>query len=202
MNFALLCVTCLFVHREITLPWGIHAAPLLASIMLFGALFGQKKLLHKGTIPTRWNTLNTLAAFGIYLTFGLAFPKAGQFAAGMLGHDIGYWDVYVTLLAAILGSYILVNVSKIVEKVKPLGAALRWCGENSLAILLLHNAFIKVLNNLFQVQRRPMGERIEQTNWTTVLVCVLSILCTAALTVVIKAVKKRFFGGKEKHEST
>lgn len=202
VNFALLCVTCLFVHREITLPWGLHAAPLVASMMLFGALFGQKKLLHKGTIPTRWNALNTLAAFGIYLTFGLAFPKAGQFAGGMLGHGIGYWDVYVTLLAAILGSYVLVNVSKVVEKVKPLGGALRWCGENSLPILLLHTSFIKVFSNMLHVQRAPMGAQIEQTDWTTVLVCALSILCTAALIPVIKAGKKLICGGKKKHEGT
>jgi fucose 4-O-acetylase-like acetyltransferase len=202
VNIALLAVTCVFTALEITLPWGIHAAPLIASMMLFGALFGQRKLLHKGTIPPEWNIPNTVAAFAIYLAFGLLYPKAGQFAAGILGHDIGFWDVFMTLLSAILGSYILVNISKVLERVPVVNTAMEWCGSNSLQILLIHMCFIRIFSNAFHIVRPPMGTEIEQTNGMTVLVCVLAVAATAAFVILFRAVKKSLRRKRERHEST
>ena len=55
INLALVAVSAAILSFVSRLPWGIHAAPLVANLMLFGALFGQKKLLEKGTVPTKWN---------------------------------------------------------------------------------------------------------------------------------------------------
>ena len=197
----LLSVTCVFVYFEVTLPWGIHSAPLIAAMMLAGAMFGSEKLLHKETVPVKWVIANTLGAFGIYLILGLLYPRAGQFAAGSLGHNIGFWDVFVTFLAAILGTYILVSISKVLEKVPLLNKVLIWFGTNSLTILLLHTSFIKIFSNAFNIQKRPMGQKIEQTNWWTVLVYILSIIATAALILLINYVTKRLKNKEKNHEA-
>lgn len=197
----LLSVTCAFVSFEVTLPWGLHAAPLVAAMMLAGAMFGKQKLLHRETVSAKWNLLNVLAAFGIYLILGLLYPRAGQFAAGMLGHGIGFWDVFITFLAAILGSYILVNISKLVEKVPGFSTVFKWCGVNSLTILLVHMCFIRLFNDVFHVVKQPMGSAIEHTNWMTVLVYGLAMLATAAFVLVISNLKKQI-KRKEKHHET
>lgn len=191
INSLLLIITCIFVHFSITLPWGLHAAPMVASLMLFGAFFGKNKLLHKGTIETKWNVINTICAFAIYLTLGLLYPAAGQFAAGMLGHDIGFWDVFMTLISAILGSYILVNISKLIEKIPVVNKSLEWCGANSLAILFLHTAFIRIFSDLIKFERAPYNQIIEHTDMKSVLVYVLSIIVTSIVIILINFIKKQ-----------
>jgi hypothetical protein len=183
-------ITSVFVYFEFTLPWGLHAAPLVTSMMLCGAYFGQLKLLHKGTVPLKWNILNTISAFAIYFVIGLLYPKAGWFAAGTLGNHIGFWDVFITFLSGVFGAYILVNVGKVIEKIPVIGKGLEWIGVNTLPILLIHMCLIRFYNDILHVQKQPMGTIIEKTNWMSVLVFILAVISTAVLILLFQFVKK------------
>ena len=144
---------------------------------------------------------NTIAAFGIYLILGLLYPRAGQFAAGMLGHNIGFWDVFITFISGLLGTYILISVSKAVENIPLLSKVLNWCGTNSLTILLLHTSFIKIFTNVLNVQKQPMGSVIESTNLSTVFAFLLAAFSTCILILLINFVTKLLKNRGKKHEN-
>ena len=93
--------------------------------MLFGAMFGRKKLLEEGTVPKKWNIINSACAFCIYVVFMLLYPRSGTFLSGTLGTErIGAWDVPFTLVAGILSAYFFVNFCKPIAKVKILSDGL------------------------------------------------------------------------------
>ncbi len=184
VNFMFVAGTAATISVVPRLPWGIHAAPLVASLMLFGALFGQRKLLEAGTVPKKWNVINAVSAFCIYVIFMLLYPGSGTFISAMLGTElIGVWDVPFTLMAGILGTYALVNFCRLAAKGKFLANGLSWCGRNSLSLMLVNVPVITIMQKCLGLTPYPVFAAVEHTEPITfavflaaVLFCVLFVL--------------------------
>ena len=189
VNFMFVAVTAATISIVPRLPWGIHAAPLVASLMLFGALFGQRKLLETGTIPKKWNVINSVSAFCIYVIFMLLYPRSGTFISAMLGTEqIGIWDVPFTLMAGILGAYTLVNFCKLVANVKILGDGLSWCGRNSLSLMLVNVPIITIMQKCLGLTSYPVFAVVEHTKPISFAVFLGSVVFCVLLVLAINKV--------------
>ncbi len=179
VNGCLIGVTMILEAFGLHLPWGIDVAPAIASFMLFGALFGQHRVLHSGTTRTRYVVLNAVVAFAICLVLGLMHPLAGMMIAGRIAWQLGPWEVPLTLLMSILSSYTLNNVGRLIDRIPVVNGLLGWIGRNTLPILLLHQSFAQLISDVtgFKKGSNMMEEgTVETMDWSQLALYVLMLI--------------------------
>ena len=184
-------LTMVFAHFDFHLPFYVCEAPAIAAMMLFGALFGQHGLLgrHAGR---RILILNSVVAYGIFLVLATMFRGAGFIMGGMLWTEaLGEWNVLLTLLFSIVGSYSFVHACRCLVKTGPLGKALTWCGINSMSLLFLHSIVQLFVCAVLKLEPFRMSMRSEENDFRTFYVFALEILFTVLVTLVIKRIKSK-----------
>ncbi len=167
-------VTLLFVTLGITLPWGLHCAPLLAAVMLTGARLGRNNLLFTASSSAGWTVLNSLASLVIVDLIQFFFPSAGLLGACLLGDSAGGLEVLFVFCFAVFGSFFLISFSRLLEKAPVVSKGLIWCGQHSLIILCLHRPVAYLIRDAmrlphFQSGSPLNGEGISAENVTAFL---------------------------------
>lgn len=192
----LTALTMVFAHFDLHLPFYIFEAPAVAAMMLFGALFGQHKLLgrHAGG---RIIAVNAVAAYGVFLTLAAMFSGSGFIMGGYLWTGrLKEWDVLLSLVFSVVGSYAFVHACRCLVKTGPLGKALAWCGNNSMRLLFLHGIVQLFVCAALGMEPFRMSMRSEESDPRTFWVLALELLFTILVIIVMDAVKK--LTGKKK----
>lgn len=186
----LTAVTMVFAHFDLHLPFYVLEAPAVAAMMLFGALFGQHKLLgrHAGG---RIIAVNAAAAYGIFLALAAMFSGSGFIMGGYLWMSrLKEWDVLLSLVFSVAGSYAYVHACRCLVKTGPLGKALAWCGNNSMRLLFLHGIVQLFVCAALGMEPFRMSMRSEESDFRTFYVLALELLFTILVIFAMDFVKK------------
>lgn len=151
--FALATVSCILIELGLVLPWGIQDAPAIAAIMIMGAWSHQDNRLFKEPSSKKWIYINCFVCIATIGVIELTGNTAGYFPAGDISGVYGGFEVYITMLVALFGSYFLINFCKLLEKVKPVAKVYTWLGTHSLQILILHLPIAHLVIDAFGYQQ-------------------------------------------------
>ena len=139
------------------LPWNLQNVPMAAALMLFGAMFGQNKVLSKEFTKPKWMVINLLAVLAIIALIQWKFPGAGSFSAGIFFY-FGAVEVFPAVLFGIIAPFMVVSFSRLIEKIPVLNKALIWVGYRTLPILLVHMAISKFIGVFTGIDAKMMGK--------------------------------------------
>lgn len=158
MVMMLLGITFLFVQLKIFLPWGAHCAPALAAIMMIGAKLGEDNRFFAPSSKAAWTCLNSAVSLAVVDLIQIHYPSAGILGAGLLGEAAGGIEVLFAVCFAVFGSYFLINLGRLMEKVPVLSKGLIWCGQHSLVILCIHRPIAYVIRDLMKLPHFVSGD--------------------------------------------
>lgn len=192
VTIGLLAVTMIFAHFDLHLPFYLLEAPAVAAMMLFGALFGQHKLLSphaKGWVIT----INALAAYGIFLVLAMMFQGSGFIMGGFLWtKKLNEWEVLLSLVFSIVGSYAFVHACRCLVKTGPICKALVWCGNNSMRLLFLHGIVQLFVCEALGMEPFRMSMGSTESDFRTFYVLALELVFTILVILAIDFIKKLF----------
>ena len=163
----LLGITFSFVCFGIQLPWGIHCAPALAAVMLLGAQLGRENRFFAPTSRPAWAVLNTAVSFVIVNLIQFFYPSAGILGAGLLGEVAGPIEILFLCCFAVFGSYFLIHLGKLIERIPVLSRCLIWFGQHSLIILCLHRPLAYLIRDVMGLPHFISGNPLYVDSITT-----------------------------------
>ena len=139
------------------LPWDAEIAPAAAGLMLIGVVMRQNNLLSGQESKRIWVILNTLVALGILIVLQERAPGVGMISGGRISYKLGPVEVFVTVVFGSLGTVFLMSVSRFLVRFKKLGTFLAYVGQNSLVVLILHGAIMRIFCDIFGLTGAPAG---------------------------------------------
>ena len=98
----------------------------------------------------------------------------GMVSGGRINFQMGAVEVFITMVCGVLGTIFLMSVSKAVVKVKGLNAFLAYVGQNSLTVLILLGAIMRIYCDIFGLTGTPAGS----FGLTNLYVFLLTLLTT------------------------
>lgn len=132
---------------DMCLPFFAQLAPIAIAFMLFGAYLGDRKVIERFEAGG-WKDVRNLVLVIVTLaaTFALAylFPPGMDFFKTYFG-AYGGLSVFPYYINAILMVPMMIGLAFLLSKIPLLGKALSCVGKHTLAILLLHCFFVKLL---------------------------------------------------------
>lgn len=150
----LLSVSAVLSALKVELIWGIHDAPAVAAIMLLGAFFGKKRLLHgEEAAGKRW--LICLVVYGISFALGVLFPRVGMFSSGRIDMVLGPVEVYITEYIAMAGTFFMICICRPLSRIPWVGKFLQWFGRRSLIILIVHGSIMRICCDIMGITGAP-----------------------------------------------
>ena len=109
------------------LPLNIQNVPMATALILIGAMFGKHKVLSKDFTSKKWMVINSLVTLALIMLIQFKFGGAGAFAAGIFMYN-GALDVFPCVLYGIMAPFMVVCLSRLLEKIPLLNKALIWIG--------------------------------------------------------------------------
>ncbi len=162
------------------LPWGIQDAPAIASIMLIAVWIkkdGRMFALHS---KKKWHYINCITVLAVIAAIELTGNTAGYVAAGEMTAVFGPLEVYVTVLIAVIGSYLMINIARLIEKVPVISNCYIWLGQHSLLLLFMHLPLSYLINDLLGwpniVTEFPMAKDVISIKQVINFILVITIL--------------------------
>ena len=152
-TLGLATVSCILIELGLILPWGIQDAPAIAAIMIMGAWFHKDNKLFKEPSQKKWVYINCFVCLATIGIIELTGNTAGYFPAGDISGVYGGPEVYITMLVALLGSYFIINFSKMLEKIPVVSNIYIWLGTHSLQILIMHLPIAHLVIDAFGYQQ-------------------------------------------------
>ena len=182
-----------FVGYE--LPYAIQSYPLMLAIMLVGAYVKRKDLLD---IPLD-NKKNIIVSIilmvvfeGIIFCLGLlcyyAFgaTTVGALPGGALNQTIKGFDVFVTFVMAILGTYVIHTLMRFLSKIKILSLFFGILGRNVAIVYLTHPIFISYIHTLI------FGRNYDLLGWfQPFMYTIITIILLIIIFGIINAINKK-----------
>ena len=190
--FALATVSAVLVQLGVVLPWGIQDAPAIAAIMIMAAWCRQDNRLFKEPSKKMWKYINCLVCLATIGVIELTGNTAGYFPAGEIGGVYGGFEVYITLLVALFGSYFLINFSMLIEKTKYLSKAYSWLGRHSLLILIIHLPLAHLVIDAFGYQQMitEFPVAVERFSIDQIISFVVTMIIMCTIIALIDKTKK------------
>lgn len=139
------------------LPWDAEIAPAAAAMMLIGILMRKRELFGARHSNAMWNAINSLVALALLVHLQVRVPGVGMISGGRINFQMGAVEVFITMVCGVLGTIFLMNVSKLLVKVKGLDAFLAYVGQNSLTVLILHGPVMRIYADIFGLTGSPAG---------------------------------------------
>lgn len=139
------------------LPWDAEIAPAAAAMMLIGILMRKRDLFGERHSNTKWNIINSLVALAILIYLQVKATGVGMISGGRINYQMGPVEVFLTMVCGVLGTFFLMNISKLLVKVKGLNAFLAYVGQNSLIVLILHGPIMRIYSDIFGLTGTPAG---------------------------------------------
>ena len=156
------------------LPWDAEIAPAAAAMMLIGILMRKRDLFGERHSNTKWNIINSLVALAILIYLQVKATGVGMISGGRINYQMGPVEVFLTMVCGVLGTFFLMNISKLLVKIKGLNAFLAYVGQNSLIVLILHGPIMRIYCDLFGLTGTPAGS----FGLTNLYVFLLTLLTT------------------------
>ncbi len=149
--FLLATVTCFLVEVvAVKLPFYAESGPLAAALMLIGAVLGKHKVVE--FVETGWRTKRYWLIFAAMLVIGIIFavyfPTGLRFNLSRYG-AYGGWSAYTFLILACSCGYVLLVFSFLLSRIPGLSTIFTFLGEHTLAILVMHTFYGKLLVSPF-----------------------------------------------------
>ena len=164
------------------LPFTIQCYPVILAIMLTAAYLKKSNFLDKEenrtTIFTKvvlFELIIFLISSFCYFTFGANL--VGALMGGRFNSSINGLDAYIAYLFAILGTYIIHSISKLVSKMPLIGNFLEKFGENSAFIYITHAIIISYVDTLiFNKNHELFSSNIQGTIYLLIILVIYLIL--------------------------
>ncbi|MCQ2771285.1 MAG: acyltransferase family protein [Clostridia bacterium] len=160
------------------LPWNIQNVPMGTALMLIGAQYGKTKILAKEAVSTKWTIINTLVAYAISAVIQLKYPGIGSWAGGTF-RTYGAIEVFPCVLFGIMSPFMVISISRLLEKIPGLGFALSWVGARTIPFLFVHWLVSSFVSIFLKLQAQPLGAALES---------LLNCFITIAILVVYRIV--------------
>lgn len=139
------------------LPWDAEIAPAAAAMMLIGYMMRKRELFGERHKNSKWNTINALVALAILVHLQVKVPGVGMISGGRINFQMGAVEVFITMVCGVIGTIFLMNISRLLVKVKGLDAFLAYVGQNSLTVLILHGPIMRIYSDIFGLTGTPAG---------------------------------------------
>ena len=140
------------------LPYAIQSYPLILSIMLVGAYIKKIDLLNI-PLDNKKNIIISIVLMivfeGIIIGLGLLCyyvfnaTTVGALPGGALNQTIKGFDVFVTFVMSILGTYVIHTLMTFLSKIKIISSFFEILGKNVAIVYLTHPIFISYIHTLF-----------------------------------------------------
>lgn len=153
ITLALATVSVIMIELGLVLPWGLQDSCAIAAIMIMGAYIRKDGRLFTDKPQNKYTLFNCLICLVVIAVIELSGNTAGYFPSGEMSAVWGGPEVYVTMLISFVGSYLLINISRLIERVKPLANMYIWLGRHSLLILFLHLSIAHLVIDFFGYQQ-------------------------------------------------
>ena len=135
------------------LPFTIQCYPVVLAIMLTAAYLKKNNFLNKEESKATTCTkviaselIIILISTICYFVFGA--NMVGALMGGRFSSNINGLDAYVSYIFAVLGTYIIHNISKLISKIPAISGLLEKFGENSAFIYITHAIIISYVDTL------------------------------------------------------
>lgn len=135
------------------LPFVVQCYPVVLSIMLTAAYLKKKNFLDKEESVNKtiirvivFELIIVLISTTCHFVFGT--NVVGSLMGGSFNSNINGLDAYVSYTFAILGTYIIHNISKLINKIPVLNRLLDKFGRNSALVYITHSIVISYVDTL------------------------------------------------------
>ena len=171
------------------LPFTIQCYPVVLAIMLTAAYLRKSNFLDKQESTAKICTKVVLFELIIILIsttcyFAFEANLVGALMGGRFSSSINGLDAYISYIFAILGTYIIHSISKLVSKIPVANNIFEKFGENSAFIYITHAIIISYVDTLI------FHKNHELLNSTTLSIIYLSII-VVIYEILLKIIKKR-----------
>lgn len=181
-------ISVVLIELGIVLPWGIQNAPAIASVMILAAWFHKNDSLFSEPSKKRWAWINAIVCLLIVAMIELKYAGAGFMGGGALGEVCGGAEVFFFIVISIVGSYFMINIGKLLEKVRILSTALAWLGRHTLEILMLHTTVIHIVKDILNLPLSNTAEQlfVEKFDPKGILAYLLTVAFVTLLIILIE----------------
>ena len=186
-----LAVTFVLVAFNVYLPWGLHCAPVLAAIMITGAVLGQENRFFTAATTTAWKVVNTLICLAVTTAIQYSWPSAGLLGAGNLGEVAGSVEVLFLFCFGVFGSWFLIHIGMLLEKVPVLSKGLIWLGQHTLIILCLHRPVAYVIRDLMGLPHFIAGSYTDVMTGENIIAFLLVFVVMIPVILLVDRIKKK-----------
>ena len=176
------------------LPFTIQCYPVILAIMLTAAYLKKSNFLDKKENKAKMCTkviafelIIILISTICYFAFGANL--VGALMGGRFNSSINGLDAYVSYLFSILGTYIIHNISKLVNKIPVISSFFEKFGENSAFVYITHGIIISYIDTLIFNRNHELFSSTAQ-----------SIIYLFIVLVIYVILFKIFKRGKKKNE--
>ncbi len=170
-------------------PLGIIDVPSIAAMLLIGAYLGQKGLFNDGTVEKKWVVINSIVGLGLCTVFTITYPRAGMMLGGNLSLVLGCAEIPITLIMAVLFSYGLIGLCKLLERVPVLSPAMCWLGKNSLGIYFVHMPVITLVKFFLGIDIFSGPDKSTITASQYMAIFFITLVITIAVVFIIEQIK-------------
>ena len=135
------------------LPYVIQCYPVVLAIMLTAAYLKKSNFLDKEESKARICTKVIafeliIISISVICYFTTGANVVGSLMAGVFNSNINGLDAYISYIFAILGTYIIHNISKLVGKIPVIGSLFEKFGKNSALVFITHAIIISYVDIL------------------------------------------------------
>lgn len=135
------------------LPFVIQCYPVVLAIMLTAAYLKKSNFLDKEESKTRIYTkviVFELVIILISTTCYFVFEAniVGSLMAGIFNSNIDGLDAFIAYIFAILGTYVIHNISKLISKIPVISTIFEKFGKNSVLVFMTHPIIISYVDIL------------------------------------------------------
>lgn len=191
-TFSLATASVILIELGLVLPWGIQDAPAIVAIMIMGAWCHQDDRLFKNR-SRKWTIINCFVCLAIIGVIELTGNTAGYVPSGEMSAVYGGFEVYITMLIALLGSYFLINFSKMLEKTKVISKIYVWLGTHSLLILFMHLPIAHLVIDAFGYEQMitEFPVAVEKISFDQVITFVVTMTIMYVIITIIDKLKEK-----------
>ncbi|MEE0865925.1 MAG: acyltransferase family protein [Clostridia bacterium] len=164
------------------LPFVVNCYPVVLAIMLTAAYLKKSNYLDKEESTSKickkvivFELIIFLISFICYLTFGT--NVVGSLMGGKFNDIITGLDAYIAYIFAILGTYIIHSISKLVSKIPVISSLFEKFGENSAFVYITHGITISYIDTLiFHRNHNLFSSTVQSTIYLLIAIVIYTIL--------------------------
>lgn len=163
------------------LPFVVNCYPVVLAIMLTAAYLKKSNFLDKeqntAAICAKvivFELIIVLISIICYLTFGT--NVVGSLMGGKFNDIITGLDAYISYIFAILGTYIIHNISKLISKIPVISTIVEKLGENSAFVYITHGITLSYIDTLiFHRNHELFNTNAQSTTYLFIAIVVYMI---------------------------